>query len=69
MKGTPPILQSQGVQATFEPMQYDKEQSFTTVPSYELFIQGSDQALIKAAEMDHFRPAAFYWLISLLHLL
>lgn len=58
------------VEARFEPMQFDfKELHLTLVSSYELLIRGSEQALIGAAEMDHFRPAWFYWLISILHLL
>lgn len=64
------MLQSRVVEARFEPMQFDfRELLFIMVSSYELLIQGSGQALIRAAEMDHFRPAGFYWLISLLHLL
>lgn len=70
LKATSPLLQSRVVEARFEPMQFDfKELLFIMVSSYELLIQGSGQALIRAAEMDHFRPAGFYWLISLLHLL
>ena len=38
-------------------MQFDfKELHLTVVSSYELLIRGSEQALIGAAEMDHFRP-------------